>query len=108
MRTRIPVQIAEHQFSSMNKARIFFTDILHLYPDGGVLTNEHKHDVFGLMAASHSRYPTADSEIAVTRGYFGRSCFAAVGPDKQPKYISIIQSLKKCADPIATKETEMA
>lgn len=97
MPTSIPIQIAEHQFSSMNKARIYFTDILHLYPEGGVLTDEHKQEVFGLMEASHSRYPTADSNIAVTRGFFGRSCFAAVGPDKQPKYISIIQSLKKCA-----------
>lgn len=38
MPTSIPVQIAEHQFRSLNKARIHYTGILHRHEFGGRLS----------------------------------------------------------------------
>lgn len=99
MPTRIPVQVAEHQFPSLNKARIYYTGILHRNEVGGRLSEADQQEVMGLMASSHSRYPINDVSITVTRGFFSRPCFASIGPDKQPHYLSIIQSLKKCVDP---------
>ena len=99
MPTSIPVQVAEHQFPSLNKARIYYTGILHRNEVGGHLSEADQQEVMGLMASSHSRYPINDVSITVTRGFFSRPCFASIGPDKQPHYLSIIQSLKKCVDP---------
>jgi len=107
MPTRIPVQIAEHQFSSINQARRYYTDILHRHKEGGCLQEKDAADVFSLMASSRSTYPTDQAAICVTKGYFARNCFASVGPDGKQHYVSIILSLKKCVEPPAVKEPVM-
>lgn len=107
MPTRIPVQIAEHQFSSVNQARLHYTGILHRHKEGGCLEEQDAADVFSLMASSRSTYPTDQASIRVTKGYFGRNCFASVGPDGKPHYVSIILSLKKCVESSAVKDPGM-
>jgi hypothetical protein len=97
----IPVQVTEHQFPSLNQARIFFTDILHRYTAGERVSAEDQQKISGLMTSSRSPYPTDNTQICVTKGFYGRMCFASVGADSQPHYVSIIQSLKRC---VATSE----
>lgn len=103
MPTRIPVEVAEHQFPSLNQARIYYTDILHSNAEGKPMSEKDQADIFGLMVSSHSKYPTENSTIWVTRGFYGRKCFASVGPNGEQHYLSIIQSLKKCLEPADEK-----
>lgn len=99
MPTSIPVQVATLQFRSMNQARLYYTDILHKYPEGGAVDKQDTSLVHDLMTSSGSPYPTSRSKIHVSRGYFARKCFISVGDDKVPRYLSITKSLKRCIPP---------
>jgi len=99
MPTRIPVKVAEHQFPSLNQARIHFIDILHNYEVGDRLSEADRAAVIGLMVSSQSKFPVSDDvQISTTRGYFGRQCFATINSDGQTRYLSIVQSLKNCVE----------
>jgi len=106
MPSSIPVQIASLHFPSLNQARIFYRDILHRYRPGQCVSEQDKQKVMNLMASSNFPYPTnAESAICVVQAYYGKNCFASVGSDKLPHYVSIMHSLKRSvAENVATKK----
>lgn len=97
MASRIPVQIADSFFPSLNQARIFYTDILHEYKDGNQVNEKDQAKIIDLIRSSNSPYLQEDLRVCVARSFYGRMCFVAVGPNNQPHYMSIMPSLKKCA-----------
>lgn len=99
MPTSIPVQVAHIHFPSLNQARIHFRDILHRYSPGQRVDKDDKQQVLDLMNSSGFPYPTsAESEICVMHGRYGRNCFACMSTEKSHRYhsVSIMHSLKRC------------
>ncbi|UCU95242.1 hypothetical protein [Hydrogenophaga taeniospiralis] len=98
MPSSIPVQIASLHFPSLNQARIFYRDILHQYQPGQCVSEKDKQQVMNLMTSSNFPFPAhAESVICVVQAYYGKNCFASVGADKLPHYVSIMHSLKRSA-----------
>lgn len=98
MPSSIPVQIASLHFPSLNQARIFYSEILHRYRPGQCVGEQDKQQVMDLMVSSNFPFPAhPESVICVVQAHYGKNCFASVGADKLPHYVSIMHSLKRCA-----------
>ncbi len=100
MPARIPVQIASHNFPSMNKARIFYTEILHRCDLGRKIDELEQAQVRELMACAGllPKKEEGPPMVRVVQGKYGRRCFATsserAGTGVQ--VMSIIRAVKAC------------
>jgi hypothetical protein len=102
MPARIPVQIAKHFFPSLNKARIFYTDILHRCDPGRKIDEFEQAQVRELMACAGLLPKTEDGAptVRVVSGKYGRRCFATSSerPGTGAQVMSIVRAVKACVD----------
>ncbi|AOG22733.1 hypothetical protein BSY15_4020 [Acidovorax sp. RAC01] len=100
MPTRIPVRISEHEFPSLNRARLHYLDILHKYQPGQTLNEADGKEVSGLAQTSAGPLPPACSAgYRVVQGSYGRTCFATVMNDREVRVVSIMRSVKSFVSP---------
>ena len=110
MPSRIPVRIAEHNFRSINQARIYYRDILHKYQPGQAVSQDDGQLVSELLASSGAKLAAGRPlGVRVVQGNYGRRCFASVVNDKDVQIISIMRSVKRCmSDPVADPTDRVA
>ena len=100
MPAKIPVHIGINEFDSINKARIRYRDILHSYKPTEKLSENDRQIIVELM--TESKYKDRNllpvEEVVVKRGNYGRSCFEAIKIDSSCETISIIGSVRGCAE----------
>ena len=103
MPSRIPVRIAEHNFRSINQARIYYCDILHKYQPRQAVSQDDGQQVSKLLASSGVALPAGRPlGVRVVQGNYGRRCFASVANDRDVQIISIMRSVKRCmSDPVS-------
>lgn len=94
MTTPIPVQIGEHEFASMNEARLTYTQILHRYDIGAQLSEEDSTQILDLLPAQSPLRAIAKPPVQVVRALFGRPCFELSPPLGPKQKISIMKSIK--------------
>ncbi len=96
MKKSIPVSIQEKHFPSMNKARLFYTGIMHRYQPGDLLKEEDKSEVANLMSTP-STCVYLDS-ARLTTGRYGKNCFEVKPGDRfTPFSISVTRIIREHA-----------
>lgn len=98
MPSRIPVQVADHAFSSINQARKHFTPLLHKYPDGHRFSRADMQEIKGLLESSGSSYANDEIDVCASTGRFGNKQLICIGPDNVPHRISLSDSFKRCVE----------
>ena len=100
MPTPIPVQIAKHPFPSLNKARIFYRDILHRCDPGRKIDEFDQAQVLELLACAGLLPKTEEGPptVRVIHGKYGRRCFTV---SREPlgtgtQVMSIVRAVKAC------------
>lgn len=107
MPTRIPVRISEHEFPSLNRARLHYLGILHKYQLGQALSPADGEEVSELSQLSASPLsPASSPEYRVVQGNYGRKCFATVVSENDVRMISIMRSVKSFITPAENSTPE--
>lgn len=98
MPSSIPVIVANHSFSSINKARLHYAPLLRKHPEGRAFPALDREEVIGLMESSGSAYVSDVQAICSVKGPYGRPCLLSIGKDGMPRKLSIASSLRRCAE----------
>lgn len=98
MPSRIPVRIEDKDFPSINKARLFYREILHRNQPGQTVADSDQQEMKRLItSAQRALSPDSSvSKIRVIQGKYGRHCFAFQDQDNTQHAISILRSIKQC------------
>lgn len=96
MPSRIPVRIDDQDFPSINKARLYYSEILHRNQPGRLVADPDQQEIKRLIASAHPGAQSSDAKIRVVQSNYGRPCFAIQGKDCLPQMISIVRSVKQC------------
>ena len=103
MPSRIPVHIDGQDFPSINKASLFYREILHRHQPGQSLSVPDQNEIRRLIQSAHqtTQLPASDAQIRVIQGKYGRHCFAIHDKERSLQTISIVRSVRQC---VCTKE----
>jgi len=98
MPSRIPVHIDGQDFPSINKARLFYREILHHHQPSQPVAESDQREIKRLITSAQPTLSpqTTDFEIRVIQGKYGRHCFAIQDQDRSIHAISIMRSVKQC------------
>lgn len=110
MPARIPVQVGDQHFPSINQARLCYSSILRSYQPGQKISEQDHLRVLDLATSSNPSLNVDESSTTrVVNGQYRRRCFAISGQDRT-QTISIMRSLKQCASlahsPLPRNHTE--
>lgn len=100
MPSRIPVRIDDKDFPSINKARLFYREILHRHQPNQPVAASDQIEIKKLITSAQPPLSShaSDSEIRVIQGKYGRHCFAIQDQDRSTHAISIMRSVKQCIE----------
>lgn len=103
-----PVYIEDRLFPSINKARLYFTEILHSYEPGQRLSDADHRKIAALVsAAPHNAGLSSPKHASVVLGQFARPCFElALQHRQKPQRISMMRSIKQHVEKNEVKEHE--
>ena len=103
MPSRIPVRIDGQDFPSINKASLFYREILHRHQPGQSVSDPDQLEIKRLIHSAQQtpQPPASDAQIRVIQGKYGRHCFAIRDKERSLQTISIVRSVRQCA---CTKE----
>ena len=98
MPSRIPVHIDGQDFPSINKASLFYREILHRHQPGQSLSVPDQNEIRRLIQSAHqtTQLPASDAQIRVIQGKYGRHCFAIHEKDRPMQTMSIMRSVRQC------------
>lgn len=98
MPSRIPVHIDGQDFPSINKASLFYREILHRHQPGQSVSDPDQHEIKRLIHSAQRtpEVPASDTQIRVIQGKYGRHCFAIHAKDRSMQTISIMRSVRQC------------
>ena len=98
MPSRIPVHIDGQDFPSINKASLFYREILHRHQPSQPVSASDQIEIKRLITSAQPTLSpqTTDFEIRVIQGKYGRHCFAIQDQDRSIHAISIMRSVKQC------------
>ena len=112
MPSRIPVHIDGQDFPSINKASLFFREILHRHQPGQSVSDPDQHEIKRLIHSAQRtpEVPASDAQIRVIQGKYGRHCFAIHDKERSLQTISIVRSVRQCVravnEPSATAQVQ--
>lgn len=98
MPSSIPVKVANHSFPSINRARLYYSPLLHKHPSGHLFPVEDRNEILDLMESSGSAYYSGTQDICAAKGPYGRRCLMCVSKDGTVHKLSIASSLQHCAN----------
>ena len=103
MPSRIPVHIDGQDFPSINKASLFYREILHRHQPGQSVSDPDQLEIKRLIHSAQQtpQPPASDAQIRVIQGKYGRHCFAIHNKERSLQTISIVRSVRQC---VCTKE----
>ncbi|BCN38269.1 hypothetical protein ALDI51_15880 [Alicycliphilus denitrificans] len=103
-----PVRIEDRFFPSVNKARLYFTEILHRYEPGQRLSDADHHKIAALVsAAPHDAGLSSPKHASVVLGQFARPCFElALQHRQKSQRISMMRSIKQHVEKNGVQEHE--
>lgn len=95
-----PVVLDHKTFTSQNKARLHFSEMLHRYKVGETVSDADREELQSLL----KHHPLHDAaapidHIAVAKSGFGRECFIAVRPDCTTQRLSYVGCIRHSAQP---------
>lgn len=98
MPSRIPVHIDGQDFPSINKANLFYREILHRHQPGQSVSDPDQHEIKRLIHSAQRipEVPASDAQIRVIQGKYGRHCFAIRDKERSLQTISIVRSVRQC------------
>lgn len=98
MPSRIPVRIDGQDFPSINKASLFYREILHRHQPGQSVSDPDQHEIKRLIHSAQQtpQPPASDAQIRVVQGKYGRHCFAIHNKERSLQTISIVRSVRQC------------
>lgn len=98
MPSRIPVHIDGQDFPSINKASLFYREILHRHQPGQSVSDPDQLEIKRLIHSAQQtpQPPVSDAQIRVIQGKYGRHCFAIHAKDRSMQTISIMRSVRQC------------
>ena len=98
MPSRIPVHIDGQDFPSINKASLFYREILHRHQPGQSVSDPDQYEIKRLIHSAQRtpEVPASDTQIRVIQGKYGRHCFAIHNKERSLQTISIVRSVRQC------------
>ena len=104
-----PVVLDHKTFTSQNKARLHFSEMLHRYKVGETVNDADRAELESLL----KRHPLHDASapidrIAVAKSGFGRDCFTAVRPDRSTQRLSFVGCIRHSVQPEVGDELHQA
>ncbi|MDR6154151.1 hypothetical protein QF021_002240 [Acidovorax delafieldii] len=98
MPSRIPVHIDGQDFPSINKASLFYREILHRHQPGQSVSDPDQYEIKRLIHSAQRtpEVPASDTQIRVIQGKYGRHCFALHEKGRPAQAISIMRSVRQC------------
>ena len=98
MPSRIPVHIDGQDFPSINKASLFYREILHRHQPGQSVSDPDQLEIKRLIHSAQQtpQPPASDAQIRVIQGKYGRHCFAIRDKERSLQTISIVRSVRQC------------
>ena len=98
MPSRIPVCIDGQDFPSINKASLFYREILHRHQPGQSVSDPDQLEIKRLIHSAQRtpEAPASDAQIRVIQGKYGRHCFAIHEKDRPMQTMSIMRSVRQC------------
>lgn len=98
MPSRIPVHIDGQDFPSINKASLFYREILHRHQPGQSVSDPDQYEIKRLIHSAQQtpQPPASDAQIRVIQGKYGRHCFAIRDKERSLQTISIVRSVRQC------------
>ena len=98
MPSRIPVHIDGQDFPSINKASLFYREILHRHQPGQSISDPDQHEIKRMIHSAQRtpEVPASDTQIRVIQGKYGRHCFAIHEKDRPMQTMSIMRSVRQC------------
>ena len=98
MPSRIPVHIDGQDFPSINKASLFYREILHRHQPGQSVSDPDQLEIKRLIHSAQQtpQPPASDAQIRVIQGKYGRHCFAIHNKERSLQTISIVRSVRQC------------
>ncbi|MFD1891944.1 DUF3223 domain-containing protein [Ottowia beijingensis] len=105
MPAAIPVVLDHKTFTSQNKARLHFSEMLHRYKVGETVSDVDRQELQSLLKHHPLHDATAAIDhIAVAKSGFGRECFMAVRPDCTTQRLSYVGCIRHSAQPEIEEE----